>query len=120
MEKIRIETTEGILRAVKYCSQNGINQDLAMVYLTILLKNHTSEEKLEPLPIWIFGLSNISVYLNYFKRYNMIFKSGNSYSISEFIKSESTVYSISNPPTVDNLVDLSVNLIELGTYFTAS
>ncbi len=120
MEKITITTTEGIVRAVQYCNQNGIDEEIAIVYLTVLLRNHTCEEELEPFPIWIFGLSDIKKYFNYFKRFNIISKSGNRYSISDFIKSGAISYSISDPRIVTGLFESINKIEELSTYITAS
>lgn len=120
MEKLTIETTEGIVRGVRYCNQNGIDKDVAIVYLTILLKNHNYDESLVPFPIWIFGLKDIKKYLNYFNRFNLIFKSGNNYSISDFIKSEATYFSISNSQIVTSLINSTDEIVELNSYITAS
>jgi len=120
MDKITITTTRGIIRAVQYCEENGINEDLSILYLTILLKNHSNEEHMEPLPIWVFGLSDIKRYLRFFKKFNLIYTSGNKYSVSDFIKSDTDSYSISNPRLIKSLVDSSLEITELNFYFNAS
>jgi hypothetical protein len=119
MKELTINTTGGIIRAVQYCEENGIEKDLAILYLTILLNNHSKEERLEPFPIWMFGLSDIKRYLGFFKRFNLIDKSGNDYSVSDFIKNDIDFYSIYNPETINSVVDSSIETTELSSYFNA-
>jgi len=116
MEKITIQTTEGVIRGIQYCNDLNINEDLAILYLTILLDAHSKEELLEPIPIWIFGFKDVKKYLQFFCDYNLIHRFENSYSVYDFIIGCDYSYEISDPKIIKDLFSLSTEIHELDSY----
>ena len=122
MEQTNLHSRTGILRALEYLSKDlersKLYMENAILYLSIIEDHTKNYEKLVPLPYWYYGLPNYEAYLRFFTRFNLIFKMGNSVSISEELVTTSQDYLIQDFQIISKLDRLSTEIIEIKPYLT--
>jgi hypothetical protein len=122
--KKTINSSEGVIRALQYLSKHLdlAKLDLAssILYLTIIQDHSKGFINAVPLPYWYYGLPDYESYLRFFSRFNLIYKMGQSALISEELVTIPQDYSIGDLQTVNALDELSKEIAEINSYFTAT
>lgn len=121
MKKIEITTTTGIVQSLSYLRNvRKFDNEIAVIYLSILNSYHSKDDNLEPIPIWFYGLPKASELLRLFNSFNLITKIGNTYNLSAFLNGDDCIFSLADSSNIELVNNLSIHIGELNSYLSAS